>query len=574
MATLEHGGLVVARQLAAEGVEVIFTLTGGHISPIYEGCKREGIRIVDVRHEQAAVHAADGYARISRRPGVAIVTAGPGVAGAVTGIANAMEAGSPVVVLAGRNPLSTQGLGDLQDMKHVDVVSPICKRVETALELWRVPDVIASAFSAATSPRFGPAFVDLPMDVLMARIHPSEAPPVEGCRFTHLPGADPDAVERAARLLARAERPVVFAGSGAYWCGAEEPLRILVETGDFPVCVNGMARGILPSSHKNLIRLARRPALAEADLIVALGVDFDFRLGFGRTGMLAPNVRVVHVTPEPAKVGFNRSVKLGIASDVRLFLQALLTCQGEFARPRGSDWLAHLRRMERSLAVQQQQDMESDAVPIHPMRLVADISRFAKDDAIFIGDGGDIVAMAAGAVRPNAPGHWMDPGPFGCLGVGAPFAMGARVSRPDAQIILILGDGSFGFNGFEFESAARQRLPFVGVIGNDGAWGEMRTFHEDVFGPNNMEAQYLSQETRYEQVVEGLGGYGRRVERPEEIIPSLKEAYESGGPALVNVIIDPTYRRQNRTISGAAVAAAFGEGDPDAFKNGTRGVEA
>jgi acetolactate synthase I/II/III large subunit len=546
-----HGGRLVADALAAEGIDALFTLTGGHISPIFDGCKDVGIRVIDVRHEQAAAHAADAYGRLTFRPGVAAVTAGPGVTDAITGVTNAFYANAPMVLLGGRNPLGLEGLGALQDAPQLELLRPVTKRVDTALETRRLREVLGYAFREALTPRMGPTYVDLPMDVLMTPVDRDLVAPSGGHRFTHGPGADPAAVARAAELLAGAEHPVVLSGSGTYWAQAWEELDQLAALARLPVYVNGMSRGILPSAHPQLFGLTRKHALRQADVVLALGVDFDFRLGYGRPPAYADDVQVIHVDPQADKVGHNRPVELGVVSDVRAFLRALLDHEGKLGRAEETPWIAGLRAEEARRIDARDAAATSDAAPVNPLRFAREVARWADPDAIVIGDGGDVVAHTAGQVRVDRPGHWMDPGPFGCLGVGAPFAMAARHVHPDKQVLVVYGDGSFGFNGMEFESAVRQDLPFVGVVGNDGAWGEMKAFHERVYGADGMVAQDLSQATGYEQMVVALGGHGERVERPQDIGPALDRAAASGVPALVNVLLDRDFRRSSAAAYGA-----------------------
>jgi acetolactate synthase I/II/III large subunit len=546
-----HGGRLVADALAAEGVDALFTLTGGHISPIFDGCKDVGIRVIDVRHEQAAAHAADAYGRLTFRPGVAAVTAGPGVTDAITGVTNAYYANAPMVLLGGRNPLGLEGLGALQDAPQIELLRPVTKRVDTALETRRLREVLGYAFREASTPRMGPTYVDLPMDVLMTPVDSEQVVASAGHRFTHGPGPDPDAVARAAALLAAAEHPVVLSGSGTYWAQAWEELDQLASLAQLPVYVNGMSRGILPSAHPHLFGLTRKHALRQADVVLALGVDFDFRLGYGRPPAYHDDVQVIHVDPQPDKVGHNRPVEVGVVSDVRAFLRALLDHEGSLGRTEETPWLAELRADEARRADARDAAATSDASPVNPLRFAREVARWVDPDAIVIGDGGDIVAHTAGQVRVDRPGHWMDPGPFGCLGVGAPFAMAAKHVHPDKQVLVVYGDGSFGFNGMEFESAVRQDLPFVGIVGNDGAWGEMKAFHERVYGAEGMLAQDLSQATGYEHMVVALGGYGERVERPEDIGPALDRAAASGVPALVNVLLDRDFRRSSAAAYGA-----------------------
>lgn len=545
-----HGGQLIAKELANHDIDAVFTLTGGHISAIYDGCLREGIRVIDVRHEQAAAHAADAYGRLTHRPGIAAVTAGPGVTDAVTGVTNALYANSPMLVLGGRNPLGLEGMGALQDAPQVELLRPVTKRAELALETHRMREFVAYCLRDALAPRMGPTYLDVPMDVLMTPVDEAQVEVPSGQFFTDAPGADPDAVARAADLLASAEHPVILSGSGTYWAKAWDELDQLARLTRIPVYVNSMSRGILPSDHPYLFTATRSRATRRADVILALGIDFDFRLGYGRGERYLDDVKVVHVDPEAGRIGHNRSVELGIVADIRAFLEALLEHEGKLGRAEDAPYLEELRGEEQQRTERRMEAAQSDQTPIHPLRFALEVSRWIDREHIVIGDGGDIVAHTAGFVLVDQPGHWMDPGPFGCLGVGAPFAMAAKHVHPDKPVLVVYGDGSFGFNGFEYESAVRQDLPFVGVIGNDGAWGEMKAFHERVY-PDSMVAQDLSQDTAYETVVEGLGGYGERVERPDDIGPALDRAAESGVPAVVNVILDRDYRRQSSTAYGA-----------------------
>ncbi|MFP4635296.1 MAG: thiamine pyrophosphate-binding protein [Nitriliruptoraceae bacterium] len=551
MAAQLHGGRLIADHLVDEGVDALFTLTGGHISPIYDGCKDRDITVIDVRHEQAAAHAADAYARLTLRPGVAAVTAGPGVTDAITGVTNAFYANSPMVLLGGRNPLSLDGMGALQDAPQLELLRPVTKRADTALETRRLREVLGWSFRDALAPRMGPTYLDLPLDVLMTPVEADQVVPSLGQRATAPAGPDPDTVATVARLLGDAEQPVVISGSGTYWAQGSQALDQLASTAQLPVYVNGMSRGILPSTHPHLLGLTRKHALRQADLVIALGVDFDFRLGFGRPPAYRDDVVVVQVDPQADRIGHNRAVDHGVVSDVASFLRALLDHDAAFGRSEPSAWLTQLREEEARRLAARDEAAGSDASPVHPLRFAREVARWADPEAIVIGDGGDIVAHTAGQVRVDHPGHWMDPGPFGCLGVGAPFALAARHVHPDRQVLVVYGDGSFGFNAMEFESAVRQDLPFVGVVGNDGAWGEMKAFHERVYGAEGMVAQDLAQDVGYEGMVTALGGYGERVERPEDIGPALDRAAASGVPALVNVLLDRDYRRESAAAYGA-----------------------
>ncbi len=536
-----HGGHLVAEVLAAEGVPNLFTLSGGHIAPIYDGCVDAGLRIVDFRHEQSAAHAADGWARVTLRPGVAAVTAGPGVTDAVTGIANAMYANSPVLVLSGKNPVFEFGMGSLQEMDQVTLVSSITKWAATCYDVRRLGDFTATALRHAMSGRKGPAFLDVPLDVQFSPA-PSDAKPPARFRTEARPQGDPDLARQALQVLQGAERPIVFAGAGVRWAGGHDALRELAHALKAPVFLNSLGRGCLPADDPYFFSAARKLALGRADVVLALGVDWDFRLGFGQRGF-ADGVTVIQVDVDGVHIGRNRPVDIGIVGDPGRVAEQLLDLGvGNVEEPH---WTGEVRGEEERLRNEAKAGMESDAVPIHPQRFAREIRDFLDPDAIVVGDGGDIVGISASILQPRYPGHWLDPGPFGTLGVGPGFAIAAKLAKPDKQVLIVYGDGSFGLNAMEFESALRQRIPFVGIIGNDGAWGQIKVAQEALYGQGNAPAADLDPEAPYHKMVEGLGGYGEKVTSPDRIRPALQRAFDSGVAACINVMVDPTLMKRS-----------------------------
>ncbi|HCO03022.1 MAG TPA: acetolactate synthase [Actinobacteria bacterium] len=536
-----HGGHLIAEALKAEGTEYLFTLSGGHIAPIYDGCVDAGIRIVDFRHEQAAAHAADGWARVTLQPGVAAVTAGPGVTDAVTGIANAMYANSPMLVLSGKNPVHEFEMGSLQEMDQVALVSSITKWAKTCYDVRRLPDFVATAFRVATSGRQGPVFLDVPLDVQFNGAPPDLEMP-QRYRTNAKPQGDPDLVARAAALLRKASHPIVLAGAGVRWSGAHEALAEMAHALKAPVFLNSLGRGCLSPDDPYYFSAARRFALQQADVVLALGVDWDFRLGYGTRGF-SPDVQVIQVDVDSVHIGRNRPVDVGVVGDPGMVIEQLLTCGvGVKEEPH---WTGEVRAEEERLTNEAKPGMESDASPVHPQRFAREIRDFLDPDAIVVGDGGDIVGISASIVQARQPGHWLDPGPFGCLGVGPSFAIAAKLAKPDKQVCLIYGDGSFGLNAMEYESAIRQKIPFVGIIGNDGAWGQIKVTQESLYGEGNAPAADLDPDTPYEKMVAGLGGYGEKVTDPNEIRPALQRAFDSGVPACINVMVDPTLMKRS-----------------------------
>jgi acetolactate synthase I/II/III large subunit len=532
-----HGGWLVAKILKREGVEVVFTLSGGHIAAIYDGCKREGIRVVDTRHEQAAVHAAEGWAKCTRTPGVAILTAGPGVTDGVTGVANAYLAGSPILVIGGAAPLSLWDRGALQEMNQIDLLRPITKWARTVHETTRLGEYTASAFRQMLNGKPGPTFLEMPMDVLNnladtdTLFDPGEP---ASYRYGGLTAPDPEMIVKAAALLEKAQRPVIMAGTAVWWCDAAEPLRQLAERINAPVFLNGAGRGCLPPTHPLFFTASRRKALEGADTILAIGTRMDFRLNHGQPPLIPAEANVIWFDIAGEDVGVNRGAAAGLVGDVGLSMRQLSEATRQLSE---GDWLAFIRREERNALGRDGALMSSDDVPIHPMRLCREIRDFIDEDTTVVGDGGDIVSYAGRVINVYKPGYWLDPGPMGCLGTGTGFAMAAQIARPGKKVLIVHGDGAFGLNGMEFESMVRHQIPVVSIIGNDGAWGQIKHPQKAILG--HATAAELSPGIRYDKMVEALGGYGELVQRPEDIRPALERAFASGLPACINVLIDP-----------------------------------
>ncbi len=538
-----HGGKLAARALKNAGVQCVFTLSGGHIMPIYDGCLDEGIRIVDVRHEQAAVHAADAWARLHPgRIGCALLTAGPGATDGVTGIANAWRANSPVLVIGGQGPLVNLRRGSLQEMDHISVMRPITKWAEACYATDRIGEYIEEAIRHALAGNPGPAYLEIPMDVLFGAVDLDRTP----CP-TPLPPArmapDPDEVDRALDLLAAATQPMVMAGTGVKWSQGAEALNRFLEATKMPCYCNGMGRGTVPHDSPYFFNRTRRGYLEQTDCVLLAGSLLDFRMRFGQS--IPASAKIIQMDLDATLIGHNRPADIGLVGNIGLTFDALTRRAAE--RGLSLDWSSVVEQWRRkeieeeeSLAAQ----LHSDEVPIDPMRLCKEIADFVDDDMILIGDGGDIVAKAAKVVRVPKRGTWMDPGPLGTLGVGMPFALAAQLAHPDKRVLIIYGDGSFGLNGFEYDTAVRFGLPIVGIIGNDRAWGQMMRPQINMYGEERMVATELAP-TRYDKVVEALGGHGELVTEPDQIRPALERAFASGKPACVNVMI-----RQDRAFAG------------------------
>ncbi len=524
----EHGGRLVARTLKSRGVSHLFTLSGGHLFSIYDGCKAEGIEIVDVRHEQTAAFAAEGFAKATRRIGVAALTAGPGVTNGISAIAGAQANCSPVCVLGGRAPELRWGSGSLQEIDHLPFVSPLVKSAETVRETGAIGARTAAALDLALTAPYGPTFVDYPLDVVFSEA--DEEIPAAGSSEER-PAAG---VEEAVALLVGAERPVIMAGTGLYWARGEEALRELAESLGIPVFLNGLGRGCLPADHELAFSRARGAGLKGADVALVVGVPLDFRLGFG--GSFGEETKLIRLDAAANELTANRAPEVDLVGDVAATLAAI----GE-ALPDGSGrsdaWLASLREVEVEKRAAEQEELNDSRSPLHPVRIYKELGEVLDRDAIVIGDGGDFVSYAGRFIETYQPGCWMDPGPFGCLGAGPGQAIGAKLAHPERQVCLLLGDGAFGFAGIEFDTLARHGLPVVGVMGNNGIWA--LEHHPMKFLYGYSVAAELRPETRYEEMVEALGCDGVLVSEPGQLRPALERAFESGRPTLVNVLTDP-----------------------------------
>jgi len=525
-------GDLVARALADAGGEPIFTLNGGHIWGLYLGAEKLGLRMYDVRHEQTAGFAAEGWAKVTRRCGVAAVTAGPGVTNAMSAIAAARQNDSPMLFMGGRAPLARWGMGSLQELDHLPLVSSITKSAKTIGSPEVAYQMTADAVRNALEARTGPTFLDVPLDVFF---NSTEVAPTAGPgRHTPDPDPDPEEVRRVIGLLREAQRPALVAGGGVWWGRAEDNLLRFVEAAHIPVVMNGMARGMVPPEHPLFASRARGTAFGEADLILVVGVPLDFRLHFGGHPVFPDGARIVYIDVDDYRK--HRPPAAALYGDVSAALGAL----ADAARglPERDAWVERVALANRAGLAEDAEMAACDNSPVHPARLVAEVERACDPDAILVGDGGDFISFAGRLIHRRRPGLWIDSGPFGCLGSGPGYAMAAKIAHPDRQVVLLSGDGTFGFSAMEFETLVRHRLPVVCVIGNNGIWALEKHPMERYLGTSILSE--LAPGIRYDRVVEALGGYGELVDRPEDIRPALERAFRSGVPACVNVLCDPT----------------------------------
>lgn len=530
-----HGGQIIARALKNEGVDVVFALTGGHILPILDGCVLEGIRVVDFRHEQAAAHAAEAYSRLTGRLGVAAVTAGPGVTDAMTAVATARFSGTPMLVLGGRHMLRQELMGGLQEMNHPPLLAPITNWAGTAWQTDRLAATVTTAIRHAFLGRGGPVFLDIPMDLQFDMVNEAGVTFPVNQRANVASGADEVTLDRIIALLSGADRPVVFAGFSAG--GSANRLVEVADALQAPTYTNGRARGSLPFDHELAGNHTRSAAFAESDLVLALGVDWDFRTGYGQK--IHADATVIQVDLDGAKVGWNRAVDLGVVADPNAVVEQLAERFNRFARER-SEWTASIIERESIRRSEMEALAVSSEVPIAPNRFAKDVAEFFGPDAIVAVDGGDIVSTTARWLQVSHPGHVLDPGPFGSLGTGPPYAIAAKIAFPDRRVGIVFGDGGFGFNGMEYDTMVRHGLAVLGVMGNDGVWSNIKTIHK-MFYPDRLVATDLGRRP-YHDVVTALGGHGALVTSPDELGPALRAAEASRLPALVNVHIAETMR--------------------------------
>jgi len=527
-----HGGNLAAQALKAAGVDVVFTLSGGHLFPLYDGCVAAGIRLVDTRHEQTAGFAAEGWAKVTRRPGVAALTAGPGITNGLSAMAGAFFGGSPMVVLGGRAPAARWGSGSLQELDHVPIVAGVTKRAVTAATTGDIYLEVARALTeAAVAPR-GPCFVDFPLDQFFDRA----AAPGNRPGTVDAPRApDPDALARVAKLLTDAERPVILSGAGVYWDGAEAALEELAEAAGAPVLMRGLGRGTLRASHLLAFSRARSFALRKADLVVVAGVPLDVRLGSGPLGPGmggAPpttaagaakdsGARIVHLVEHPSMVATHLELAGSAAGDLSRVFRGIVAAGVEASHPKErAGWLADLSAEETARREKEEQTLRSDHAPVHPARICGELRDRLEPDGVVVVDGGDFGSYAGTLIDTETPGAFLDPGPYGCPGTGPGYGLAARLAavaagRPDRQVFLMLGDGAAGFSLMDFDTLVRHAAPVVAIVANGGPG------------------------TRYDEVVSALGGYGELVADPAEIGPAIDRALAAGIPALVNVLSGP-----------------------------------
>ena len=536
-----HAGQLAVAVAQAHGVDTMFTLSGAHVFPMYDGAvkaEEEGrpMRLVDVRHEQTAAFAAEATGKLTRVPGLAVLTAGPGVTNGVSAMAQAQFAGSPMVVVGGRAPNNRWGTGALQEIDHLPIVGPVTKRAATLMTADDVAAGFHDAFTAARSSHRGPTYVDVPMDEFF-NVGTGTVPTV-GAGAGRGAEPDSDSIDAIAGLIAGAARPLLILGTDVWADGAEVAALRFVEALGIPTITNGMGRGVIPGGHPLLVTKARGAAIGGADLVVVVGTPLDFRLGYGIFGGKdgATPAQVVHIADSPAQVSSHAALAGSASGDLTAVFDGLQAALERGDRPDWSGWVSGLQDTVAAAAARDAELLSAEADPVHPARIYGELVPRLADDAVVIGDGGDFVSFAGKFVEPKRPGCWLDPGPYGCLGAGLGAAIGARVARPSSQVVLLLGDGAAGFSLMDVDTLVRHNLPVVMVMGNNSAWGLEKGPMQMLYGYDV--AADLAPRTAYDSVVKSLGGAGETVTDPRQIGPALDRAFAAGAPYLVNVITD------------------------------------
>lgn len=534
-----HGGKLVANSLKREGIEYIFTLSGGHINPIYEACAEAGIKVIDTRHEQAAAHMAEAWGKLTGKPGICVVTAGPGLTDAFTGIANAKMANSPMIIISGRSGVSEADTLALQEMEQMDFVRPMVKWGRTVYETRRIEEYMAMAFRHAMTGRPGPVYLEIPIDIIMNKVNERDIVKPEGYRPQYKPAGSPEAIVKAIQMLLDAKKPAIIAGSGAFYseCGPE--LIEFIEMTGVPVFTSQLGRGVLPDDHPNCMsRLIAGGigALINCDLVLLMGARLSLFLLNGKPPAIPYNARVIQIDIEGTEIGRNRAIDLGIVGDLKEVLKGMIN-QAKGKNWNHSPWCRTMKDQTRAITAGMLDKITKKTDPIHPAMLMTSINEFLDRDAVVVGDGGDTQIWINMIKDVYKPGHYLETGVFGCLGVGIPFALSAKLRYPEKQVLVVMGDGSAGLNIMEFHTAIRFNLPIVMVVNNDCSWGMIRHIQNVQCEMDNRCGCELGK-VAYDKIIQSLGGYGETVEKAEDIIPALKRAFASGLPACINVYTD------------------------------------
>ncbi|MHA1722928.1 MAG: thiamine pyrophosphate-binding protein [Candidatus Baldrarchaeia archaeon] len=538
------GGTIVAKALKAENIKCVFTLPSGEILPILEKLVEEGVQVITTRHEQAAGNAADGWARVTRSPGVCIVPTGPGLANLIPAITQAFYAGSPVVAISGHSAYKYTNMNAFEEINGVEIVSSITKWAKQCTFTGRLHEFVQEAFRHATCGKMGPVLLEIPKDILQGKCDAKRVKilPPEQYRSKGRIHGDPALVKKAVDFLLASEKPLIIAGSGVYWSGAWEELIKLAELLSIPVACEGLAVGCVPYDHPLYVGNAiGNPFMRNADVLLVIGAKFDEFLGFGRDlSFYSEDVKVIKIDIDPSEIGKNRPVDVGILGDAKAVLTQMLEflSKSVSSAPKERGWSKEVRSAWLKFNESFERAAESSEKPIRPQRLMKEIRELVGKDTICVLDGGDTTAWAYLYLRAYRPGQIIgSQGPFGHLGAGIPMGIAAKLAYPNGKVFVITGDGSFLFNGSELDTAVRYNIPIIVIVANDSAWGMV--YHTRSITSRSKEKAalftFLNEKVRYDKYAESLGAYGELVTEPNEIKPAIKRAIRSNLPAVVDV---------------------------------------
>jgi acetolactate synthase-1/2/3 large subunit len=540
------GGHLVAKALKNEGVDTIFTLCGGHIIDIYDGCIEEGIRILDFRHEQTAAHAADGYARQTGKLGCLVTTAGPGFTNAITGIATAFRSESPVLHIGGQSALSQWKMGGLQELPHMEILKPITKFSSTVMSTERISDMVAMAARECFNGACGPSYLEIPRDVLDREIPISSAkiPELGKYRASIKSQADIESIKQVSKILHVSERPAILFGQQVWQSRSQNEAIDFIEKLQIPAYTNGASRGMIDSKSTYCFDRTRGDAFKDADAIIIVGTPFDFRMGYG--SRISKDIKIIQIDQDYTNVGKNRDVDVGLVGHPGAIMAQIQEYMPEYSQntlTKRHEWVESLAAKEDEKYEKLLPTFKSDNKPIHPYRVAYEINEFLSDDTIFIGDGGDVVTISAQAVRPRNAGQWMDPGALGSLGVGTGFAIAAKLANPNKEVLCYYGDGSFGMTAFDIETADRFGLPFIAVIGNNSAMNQIRYGQLAKYGQQKGNIANKLGDMNFAEFPKLWGAHGIDVKDPNLISKALNEAREyvkkHKKSVVVNIWVDP-----------------------------------
>jgi thiamine pyrophosphate-dependent acetolactate synthase large subunit-like protein len=543
--TVVTGSHLIAKTLKEHGVDTLFYLTGGPSFDIISGCQELGIRTVDFRHEQAAAFAAHAYTRVTGKPGVVTASSGPGTLNLLTGVYAASVDCAPMIILGGASAVHEHGKNTFQEVDQMGIMNPLCKFSHRPTQASRYPEIVSMAYRKAISGRPGPVYIDCGVDVLNEKVNVDSVPSYSRAMMISKPAAESSAIDKTIDILMNSSRPIVFAGGGAFFSGAATSLEKLVNTMGIPFYTSPMSRGMIPEDNPFSFPSARSTAMKEADVVLIVGSRLNWMINYGNR--FNPSAKIIQIDLDDSELGHNQNLELGICGDAKTVVDQLVLAAEDRINIRGplaiTDWVKSLKVKEQERQEKNKNILNSNQIPIHPLRLCKEIAEFLDRDAILVVDGNEILHFARQSIPTYYPGHRLNSGVTGTMGVGLPYGLGAKIAKPDKQVLVLHGDGSMGMNAMEIDTAVRHDLPVVTVVSNNEGW-----FARD---PHWKRPGRELGFTDFDEVAKALHGYGEKIMDPNEIKPALYRAFESGKPAVINVHVEPTAAGVSKAWSGS-----------------------